>query len=248
MKAHHSGAFKNEQTIGAIVVKKCIDCGEIKLLDSFRKYKRSKDGRQARCKKCQKIIDEIWRKKNYEKITSNWRRHYDKNKEKIKKRASDWERENKEYVRIRRKKYRHKNSDKIKKSLKIYGKNNREKLNKYLVSYRKERSKIDPDFEVSISMQRILHRVIRQTTSMKDKRTHEILGYTAKDLRKHLESKFLPGMSWKNRSEWHIDHIKPVSAFITDGINDPAIINALDNLQPLWAEDNMRKGANYIEA
>ena len=47
------------------------------------------------------------------------------------------------------------------------------------------------------------------------------LGYTAKDLQSHLESLFRGGMPWQNRSEWHIDHIKSVSAFITEGVVDP---------------------------
>lgn len=48
-------------------------------------------------------------------------------------------------------------------------------------------------------------------------------------------------MSWDNRGEWHIDHIVPVAVMVRDGITDPAIINALTNLQPLWAKDNLAK-------
>jgi hypothetical protein len=52
------------------------------------------------------------------------------------------------------------------------------------------------------------------------------------------------GMSWANRSEWHIDHIKPLSLFAKEGVYDLNIINALSNLQPLWAKDNLEKHAN----
>tara|TARA_R110000772_G_C13143657_1_gene424273 strand:+ start:139 stop:792 length:654 start_codon:yes stop_codon:yes gene_type:complete len=72
-------------------------------------------------------------------------------------------------------------------------------------------------------------------------------GYTAGQLKNHIEGQFTNGMAWDNRNEWHIDHIKPVSAFIKEGITDPAIINALSNLQPLWAKDNLSKGAKYNE-
>ena len=78
-----------------------------------------------------------------------------------------------------------------------------------------------------------------------------ILGYTKEDLIKHIESKFLSGMTWKNhglgrgKEKWHIDHIKPIKAFLDEGITDPKIICALDNLQPLWAVDNIRKGSKY---
>jgi len=60
-----------------------------------------------------------------------------------------------------------------------------------------------------------------------------------------IENKFLPGMFWSNHGKWHIDHIKPVSVFVKEGITDPKIICALDNLQPLWAKDNLRKGVKY---
>jgi hypothetical protein len=71
----------------------------------------------------------------------------------------------------------------------------------------------------------------------------KILGYSAKDLCAHIESQFAPGMSWQNRGAWHIDHIKSVSSFFNEGITDPKIINALSNLRPLWAQDNLNKGA-----
>src|SRR3546814_6097044 len=37
-----------------------------------------------------------------------------------------------------------------------------------------------------------------------------LVGYTVADLMAHLERQFLPGMSWDNRGEWHIDHIRPL--------------------------------------
>lgn len=73
----------------------------------------------------------------------------------------------------------------------------------------------------------------------------EACGYSFDELTKRIESQFKDGMSWDNRSEWHIDHIKPIKAFLDEGITDPAIINALDNLQPLWAHENISKGAKY---
>lgn len=76
---------------------------------------------------------------------------------------------------------------------------------------------------------------------------YELVGYTAAELRNHLQAQFKDGMSWDNYGEWHIDHIKPIKAFIDEGVTDPAIINALDNLQPLWASENLSKGARYNE-
>jgi hypothetical protein len=72
------------------------------------------------------------------------------------------------------------------------------------------------------------------------------IGYSRDDLIKHIESQFKEGMSWENRSEWHIDHIKPISAFLNEGIDDISVINSLSNLQLLWAQDNIKKGASYV--
>lgn len=71
------------------------------------------------------------------------------------------------------------------------------------------------------------------------------LGYTLAELKSHLESRFGPGMTWGNYGRWHIDHIRPCASF---DLADEAQFNmcwALENLQPLWATDNVRKGAKY---
>lgn len=93
-----------------------------------------------------------------------------------------------------------------------------------------------------------MHHFIYKCLSRKSGHCEHILGYTPKDLKLHLELKFQEGMSWKNRSAWHIDHIKPIAQFVREGIYDPKIISALENLQPLWAEDNMKKQDKYEEA
>jgi hypothetical protein len=52
-------------------------------------------------------------------------------------------------------------------------------------------------------------------------------------------------MSWENwsRNGWHIDHIVPLDSF--DLTNPDQVKTACNytNLQPLWAADNIRKGA-----
>ena len=91
----------------------------------------------------------------------------------------------------------------------------------------------------------LLHNTLKRTGDTKTTKTEIILGYTKLMLMVYIESKFLPGMSWSNYGKWHIDHIKPVSAFVKEGATDPKIICALENLQPLWAKDNTRKGNKF---
>jgi hypothetical protein len=69
--------------------------------------------------------------------------------------------------------------------------------------------------------------------------------YTHEQFKQRIELNFKPGMSWENHGEWHIDHIKPVIAFIRQGVTDTAVINSLCNLRPEWAKDNLRKNATW---
>lgn len=114
-----------------------------------------------------------------------------------------------------------------------------------LRDYMRERRRSDPDFHASCQMRLMVQRVLRAADGKKTTSSQNILGYSAKELRAHLESQFEPGMTWDDRNAWHIDHVKPVSAFIAEGIKDPQVINALPNLKPLWAKDNLVKGARY---
>lgn len=79
-----------------------------------------------------------------------------------------------------------------------------------------------------------------------------MLGYSLSELQAHLESKFTQGMSWEHflAGRIHIDHVVPVSLLRPDCVNSEAfrVCWALENLQPLWAEDNIKKGAKYDPA
>jgi len=75
----------------------------------------------------------------------------------------------------------------------------------------------------------------------KPKRTMELLGCSRKQLKKHLSAQFTEGMTPENYGEWHMDHIIPVSSFDHHDPEQVAICWHYTNLQPLWAEDNLRK-------
>lgn len=74
----------------------------------------------------------------------------------------------------------------------------------------------------------------------------EAVGYKIKTLVKHIERQFLKGMSWEKRCRrWHIDHIISLKHFGFPDTADEAfkLAWALPNLRPMWARDNMAKGA-----
>ena len=66
-------------------------------------------------------------------------------------------------------------------------------------------------------------------------------------LKQYLEPQFKPEMNWNNHGEiWEIDHIKPCSSFdLTDTEQQKQCFH-YTNLQPLWAEDNLRKGDKIL--
>jgi hypothetical protein len=72
------------------------------------------------------------------------------------------------------------------------------------------------------------------------------LGCSIGQFKKHIETKFLMGMSWDNRNKWHLDHIIPLSKFdLTDRQQFLIAVN-YTNYQPLWAKDNIAKHNLHI--
>jgi len=105
----------------------------------------------------------------------------------------------------------------------------------------RERRKVNPEFQINERMSA----GVRQSLVLGKAgyRWEKIVGYTLADLMRHLERQFLPGMTWENRGEWHIDHIQPLSSFSFESRDDPECRAAwaLSNLRPLWALDNIVK-------
>ena len=74
------------------------------------------------------------------------------------------------------------------------------------------------------------------------------LGCTIPELKKYLESKFQPGMTWDNRGKkWHIDHVIPLTKFNLQDRQQFLMACHYTNLQPLWAKDNMVKRNFSVE-
>lgn len=112
----------------------------------------------------------------------------------------------------------------------------------------RRRERVDPAKRLNHRMSRGIWQSIR--TAKGGHPWQELVGYSLDALRAHLESRFLPGMSWKNFGQWHIDHARPLASFSFIGPADPDFRAAwaLSNLQPLWALDNIRKGARYASS
>jgi len=116
-------------------------------------------------------------------------------------------------------------------------------FNSYIRQYKKQRRVRDVGFRITES----LRARVRNTLGGKNKsvRTLELIGCSVEELKQHIESLFLEGMDWGNYGEWHIDHIRPCASFDLEDKEQQKLCFNWRNLQPLWAIDNIIKGAKW---
>jgi hypothetical protein len=187
---------------------------------------------------CCKDCKSLYIKEYYENNKLSWVEYVNKSNKcpERKKKQKEYVESNKDKIKEYQKKYREENKENIKKIRKEY--------NKVRNIRHKERYENDIEYKVRKIHRSILKSFLRRMKiGPKKDTTSKVLGYSYSELKEHLESLFLEGMTWNNHGEWHIDHIKPISSFEVTDI--PSVVNSLENLQPLWAIDNMRKSDKY---
>ena len=156
---------------------------------------------------------------------------------------------NKEHELKINKLWKENNSERAKQIYKLWIKNNPEKKNFNQRKYRKSRRNRDPMFRVLSNLRTRIHEVLTAKYIVKEATTKKLTGCTLEYLKNYLEKKFKDGMSWDNYGQWHIDHIRPCASFnLLDPIEQKICFH-YTNLQPLWAEDNLKKSnkENYYD-
>lgn len=126
---------------------------------------------------------------------------------------------------------------------KEYYQKNKEKYLAYQKEYNKMRRRKDPMFRLNGNISRSINYSLQGNKSGLHWET--LVSYTAEQLKEHLEKQFQLGMTWSNYGKWHIDHIIPKSLWKFEKPEDREFQQcwALANLQPLWAEENIKKRA-----
>ena len=121
--------------------------------------------------------------------------------------------------------------------------NKKKKMERQAQGYAK-RYKNDPTFRCFALLRSSLSNFLKQVGTIKEDRTHEIVGYTPREFYDSLKSKLKKGMTMENQGKdgWEIDHIRPLSWF-TKGQEKECF--ALSNLKPEWAEWNVWKSNNF---
>jgi hypothetical protein len=165
--------------------------------------------------------------------------YYAKNKEKRAEAARQYVALNRDKVNAYKRGWSSANQDKIQGYTSKHREKHSEVIKKRSVLYIMSRRKTDPIFNLSFGIRSLIAKAITKKGYSKRSRTHEILGCSFEFFKNYIEQRFMDGMSWENRSEWHLDHIIPVSSAKTE--KQLLKLNHYTNFRPLWAIDNLRK-------
>ena len=110
----------------------------------------------------------------------------------------------------------------------------------YIREWNAEQMK-DPGYRIARNLRNRLWYALEGRAA--SQQTLQLLGCSIADLKQHLQQQFSEGMSWENYGDWHVDHIRPCASFDLTDPAQQAICLHFSNLQPLWAFDNLSKGA-----
>jgi len=248
--------------------KLCLKCNIEKNFCEFHKYVKSKDGLVPYCKECRKLISADYNKKYSDKISVKRKKYKEENPEKIKNinkiSGKKYKSKNQDKLKLQSKLYREKNKDKEKERHKLYKEKNKDKIKEYnsknaeyIKNYKKnyyQKNKViinekmnekyhsDSTFKLICLIRGRINNFLKIKNVRKNNSTFNMIGCSPLELKNHLEILFTKGMSWGNHGldGWHIDHIIPLSSAKTE--EEIYQLCHYTNLQPLWAEDNLKKG------
>lgn len=223
------------------ITKQCTKCLDIKSkTNEFFRYRPERHGYASLCRNCEREA-----KKEYNATHKEEQQAYDASPaRKIK-------------AREHSARYRKNNPDKIRAMTKRYYEINKGSLNKNKTKYDSKRRQEDPAFRLRSGVSSIISTALKRRKSAKyGQSCWDKLGWTADDLKQHLEALFEPWMNWDNygkydhnKRTWQVDHIIPRAEFRYTSMDDASFKEcwALSNLRPLDAKQNISDGARKIK-
>ena len=158
----------------------------------------------------------------------------------------NWLNRNKEKEKERLRIYNSKPENKIKskKRKKNWLKNNKQTNLATTRKYYNEKLKDNINFRILNNLRVRLYQALKKEKKLSS--TLKLTGCTFEQLKKYLENKFEDGMDWNNYGVWHVDHIIPCAQFDLSNPEQQKICFHYTNLQPMWGENNMKKGSRLI--
>ena len=208
-------------------------CGETKNVTEFSVRKKgSTYGYRNQCKKCR---------------CNQAKKYYEEHKEERNEYSKKYHEEHREELNQKHKEYCEKNKERIEQVRKEYREVHRKELSAQSVEYERQRRKTDPMKKLKKTLRSRIYNAIHRQYGEKANSSMELIGCTIQEVRKHIESQFVEGMTWDNHGEWHVDHIRPCVSFNLEDPEEQKKCFHFTNLQPLWAEDNFRKSGKFSD-
>ena len=161
------------------------------------------------------------------------KKYYESNKEKISEYYSEWRENKKEHLKEYQKKWREENRDKLRKTKRDYEKNRKDS---------------DPLYKLVANFRTAIWTVLKESNVDKYGHYFDVLQYSPEELINHLEKQFKDDMTWDNYGIWHVDHKFPITSFDIQEMGDEEFMKcwSLNNLQPMWGEENIRKSNKVL--
>ena len=195
-------------------------------------YKENRERKQEKCKE--------WYKENKDAHKENGRKWYEENKERRLEKCKEWHKNNLGKASEYSKRWRDTNREKAQASQRDYYKRNKEKR----LAYHKEYIRTNINANIAKKLRVRVWQALKGRATPSSS-TLEVLGCSIETLKKQFTSQFREGMTWEKfmSGEIHIDHIIPCSSFNLEDPEEQKRCFHCTNLQPLWAEDNLKKSA-----
>jgi hypothetical protein len=225
--------------------KQCKICRQVKKVDEFYPDKKIKGGKRNECKSCRKKYNQ----KHKEARRLNQRKYFYKNRETINIKAKEryWKdiEKTRRVRRLEGQKWRDRNIEKCRRwGREQYQRHRVETLENY-----KKRLKTDTKYRLKVLVSAGMRRAL--LINKNGRKWETIVGYTAKDLERHLRKTIPHGYSWDDflKGNLHIDHKIPIVAFNFSSEKDLDFKRcfSMKNLRLLPAIDNYRKNRKLIE-
>jgi hypothetical protein len=222
------------------IEKECVNCHQKKSVGLFTRDRTRPDGYHPYCKICRNTLRKSGDK---EKLFRQGVRYREKHKDDLRKKKQIFYQKNKKQINEKNKTYYQQHKEEIRIKAMAYYQNNKDATKERSYAWLKNKLSKDPVFRMIHRFRFLIGYALRGKKNRR--RWESLVGYTPEQLKNHIESLFVDGMSWDNygRGGWHIDHIIPISAFNFEKPEDLDFKRcwSLSNLQPMWEQENFRK-------
>lgn len=252
-------------------MKTCTKCEIAKPDEEFGKRKASKDGLKSHCKQCECEAAQIYRGNNKEKVRDQNKKYRQEHSQERAEKCREWRANNQEHVKSHAKQYRQKEhvkeakrrySEKMRRKAGIlpvqklpeseikrrnvkrarnYKLRNWKKVTENQRRWASKRLKNDPGFRIRKCLATRIYHAVKGNS--KSANTIKLLGCSIEEFLTYLERKFEKSMTFRNYGDWHVDHIIPCALFDLTKPEEQKACFHFENLQPMWAKDNLSKGA-----